>query len=247
MMMKLTTSMLFVFSCLSSVSYATDKIYLIDAEADVRIEELGSAVNYEFVKSSSSELNFEATFSSSSVRSVLVTFDNPSRSFCEGKKPYAVFGDTEGDFYGATIPLGKRTVNATAFPQSNCRGTAILKQSKTFDVNGCGLFFRIYDAKTDQAAFNLTAGANVTLPCKVNVEAVVKCGFEVEEVRLELLNKGTGNTVKRTEHVKPYFLFGNDNRDIYSGSIARGNYSITATIDDIKHRSLDFQVGTCRL
>jgi hypothetical protein len=239
-MMKLATSILLVFSLLSSVSYATDKIILINSETDKPIEDLGSTVDYKLINTS--KLNLEAKFqshsskSSHSVKSVRVTFDNPKRSFCDEKEPYSVFGDTDGDFYDATIPLGTHTVTATPYKESGCQKPAGTKLSKTFKVKGCGLSFNIYNAKTNSLSGELEDGDEVTLPCKVNMEAVVQCGFNVEEVRLELRNKDTGDAVKRTEYEEPYYLFGNH------GSIAKGSYRMTVWIDGIKHPSLDFKV-----
>jgi hypothetical protein len=82
---------------------------VVDSKSSKPIEVLGPTVSYDLVPSS--KLNIQAVFTEGElIESVRMTFDNPARSFCEAFAPYSLFGDTGGDFFDATIPLGEHKV-----------------------------------------------------------------------------------------------------------------------------------------
>jgi hypothetical protein len=206
---------------------------------------LGDYVNYGSIRTPN--LNIEASFSNDvSVGSVQVTFDNPKRSFCKGTAPYSVFGDSNGNYFGKSLPVGPHLVTATAFADASCQGTASAELRQSFEVLGCSLYYQVYDATNSSSFFYLDVGFDnlvPSLPCDLNVEASVYCGFDVDGVRLELRDTSTNAVVSsRTDMVPPYFLFGDSNSNIASGSIAPGSYSLTAWIDGIQHPPLNFTV-----
>jgi hypothetical protein len=223
---------------------------LIDAKTDVVIEVLGDYIDYQSVQSSSSKLNIQATFSEDvPVESVRVTFDNPKRSFCEEKAPYSIFGDSNGKYYDVTIPLGTHLVTATSYAQAGCAGSAGIALAKTVEVIGCYISYNVYNV-SDGSYYTILEYSNGQdsyelsgLPCEVNIEAAIYCSFVVGVTRLELRNTATNQLVTaRNEREAPYFLFGNDNSRIFSGSIPSGSYSITANVDGIQHPSVNFTV-----
>lgn len=222
---------------------------LYDADTDGLLGVLGGNVNYTTLSASS--LNIQANFASDlpPISSVRVTFDQPARTFCETSLPYTVFGDdTRGDYFGATIPLGSHVVTATPYSQSGCRGTPGRNVSQAFQVSGCSVRFDLYDGKTNLFNATLTRGFAVSFPpCAVNIEAVVTCGFPVKRVALAL-TRNTTNAVaaSRAETAYPYFLFGDDGAgDVFSGTIAAGNYTVSATINGIAHPAHSFTLGRC--
>jgi hypothetical protein len=226
-----------------TVDGVSNFLTLINSETNGAIELLGGAVDYSLIQSS--KLNIQASFGNDiSVESVQVTFDNPARSFCEKDVPYSIFGDLNGNFFDKKLPLGPHLVTASAYAQSGCQGPVSTVLSQSFEVFGCGLYFDVYDASDDSVVFYLEEGIELpSLPCDVNIEAIVYCGFDVEGVRLELLDTATDTVIStRTETVAPYFLFGDTNGNISPGAIAPGAYSITAWIDGIQHPSLSFTV-----
>jgi hypothetical protein len=205
---------------------------LINSQTDTFIEPLGATIDYgEFP---TSKLNIQATFDPDiPVSSVRMTFDNPNRTFCENKAPYAMFGDSKGDFYNATIPLGSHLATATPFGLPGCRGPPGIPIATNFDVEvGCDFFLYAHDTGAygwndipddsgcplggsqgyyrfnvffgDVPSFNVSA-----LPCNVNIEYRPSCGFDVRVVRMTLHNAVTKEVVhERTDREFPYFLFG---------------------------------------
>jgi hypothetical protein len=218
---------------------------LVDAKTNSVIELLGDVIDYHRVQSSSSKLNIQATFSQDDpVESVRVTFDNPKRSFCEENAPYSIFGDSNGNYYDATIPLGTHLVTATPYAQAGCKGSAGIALSQTVEAIGCYIAYNVYNASDDSYYSYLEDTYELSgLPCEVNIEATVTCSFGVGVTRLELRNTATNQLVTaRNERKAPYFLFGDSNADILPGSIPPGSYSIMAIVDGIQHPSVNFAV-----
>jgi hypothetical protein len=114
---------------------------VIDSIKDKPIDELRDKIEYYHNSSFyvfTPRLNIQATFAPEiPTKSVLVTFDNPNVSSCEWRAPYTVFGDYNGDFYNATIPLGTHVVTATPYAQANCMGPPGETLTNTFSVTGC--------------------------------------------------------------------------------------------------------------
>ena len=227
----------------------SDYFVLIDSETDLFIEPIGDSVYYGNVNS---RLNIQAVFSDeAAIGSVLVKFDNPVRSFCEEFPPFSVFWDTDGDYFDAkpVIPIGSHTVSATAYAQNGCSGTAGTTISKNFEVFGCYIEYAIYDVVSLCPLYYLFPGDFFiydidAIPCEVNIQMFAYCGFTVNTVQLELRNTATDNVVTtKTEKTNPYYLFGNEGDVLNSGSIGPGEYSITATVDGIKHPAVPFTVS----
>lgn len=182
------------------------------------------------------------------IQSVKMTFDNPSRARCEQYVPYAVFGNrADGTVsFGQSIPLGTRTVTATAYTGPNCDGELVDSISREFVVSGCPLSYAVYNAATDSFVTNLVDGGTITNPpCKVNIKIDVLCGSAIDNVRSELF-KGTTRIANRSERTEPYFLFGNNGTDVFAGTIASGTYKLTTKINGIEHPSITFTFsGAC--
>jgi hypothetical protein len=227
---------------------------LVDSRTNNIVGELGDVIDYsstELYKASSANLNIQAIFLQTAVRSVRVTFDRTRRSLCEEKAPYAVFGDIMGRFKNATIPLGNHVVTATPYTQSGCAGAlAEVALVQRFDVVGCQIAYNVYDASPVSTFFVALVDDMVipALPCAVNINVVAQCGFGIGSVRTVLQNAVNQTVIQaRTERENPYYLFGDRNGKTFSGSIAPGRYTLTSTIDGIRHPSLTFSVGndTC--
>jgi hypothetical protein len=209
------------------------------------------------------------------VKSVRLTFDRPKRSYCEGRAPYSVFGDNNGNFLDATIPLGSHLVTATPYARTGCKGRAGVPLSKNFTVNGCTIFYRIYSVNTERYGQflgftgsyfedifgyeDLVDPVVSARPCKVNILVEPICGFNNFglanlPLKMELRNAVTNKVVVASEDPEyPFYLFGNvgygGSRDPVTlfGSIQPGKYTINSTIEGIQHPSLSFTVGnrTC--
>jgi hypothetical protein len=238
---------------------------LIDSQKDSFIQVVDDLVDYAYLPSF--KLNVQAGFGPSvAVKSVRMTFDRPKVSVCDDTAPYSVFGDSNGNFFNATIPLGSHLVTATPYARSRCQGTAGIPLKKKFSMRGCRIFFIVADtnpkASYSQCVLggidpSVSAGRPVTvsaLPCSVNIWMRQFCGFPPSPVvRMELRNAITNKVIhKRTERQEPYYLFGDlldstGKSEVLSGSIPPGSYSILTFIDNIQYPAFNFTVGngTC--
>jgi hypothetical protein len=236
---------------------------LIDAQTDTAIALLGTTpIDYgEFPVS---KLNILATFGSDiTVRSVRMTFNNPNRNFCEKYAPHAVFRDSKGDFFNATIQMGTHLATATPYAQAGCQGPAGISLVQNFTVGpGCGCTFRAYDTSSIWSRYSyacrlwyiyFTSVEVSALPCNVNIEYEPDCGFDVQVVRMTLRNAVTNEVVHDViDSEKPFFLF--DTQSVYSISrypsfaasnisIAPGSYILTPFINGIQHPRLKLFIG----
>jgi hypothetical protein len=176
-------------------------------------------------------------------KSMRLTFDNPPINICDSTPPFSVFGDSNGDFFEATIPIGNHVVTATAYNEINCQGTAGPTRNTSFLLQGCVVKIFFYNAITGSRV-NFRSNELVSLPCSVNVEARLDfCYRLVQEVKLELRNVATNAlVVSRTEHVQPYYLFGDVNGNMLEGVISPGVYVLTVTVDGIEMNNYAFSV-----
>jgi hypothetical protein len=212
-----------------SLSVNPGTFILVDSIANRRIDLLTDDVRYSRLPTT--RLNIEAAFISIP-KSVRVTFDNPPRNFCESKPPFSVFGDSNGDYFNATIPVGDHLVTATPYNQTKCKGTAGPTQNLAFSLGGC-----ILDTSFFDVAYNVTAGNIYYLeyvPCSLNIEAKIQCGFPVTKVKLELRNTVTNTLlVSRNQRAAPFYLFGDVKGKPLSGTLPPGEYTLSVIVDGI--------------
>jgi hypothetical protein len=110
----------------------------------------------------------------------------------------------------------------------------------------CAASYKLYNARTDKVVADIFNGGTIASPpCDVNIEAVLPCVAAGEEVTVQLLNQ-KGNIVKSKEEVVPFFLFGNNNKDIGGGKITAGSYKIQALVNGVFQPSpVTFTMGKC--
>jgi hypothetical protein len=220
-----------------TLSTSPTKFILLNPIVDRRIELLNRFVSY--FNLPTSRLNIEATFSSNP-KSVRVTFDDPPRDFCENTPPFTVFGDLNGDYFNATIPVGEHLVTATPYNLTKCQGSAGPSQNQSFLLDGCWFYTTIIDV-----AYNVSVGYNYFglsyLPCSLNIEVIVQCGFSPKEVKLEVRNTVTNTLlVSRVELAAPYYLFGDVKGKPLSGALPPGKYRVDVIVDGIDMGSNSF-------
>jgi hypothetical protein len=233
---------------------------LVDATTDQAIDELRKTLDYSYSRrryrgsvATLSRLNIQAIFSSElASQSVLVTFDNPKRSYCEKRAPFAVFGDRNGNFVNATIPLGTHIVTATPYAQPNCAGPPGEILSETVKAVGCDLFYLFFQYTSvgliwSRIIQNFSIVPNV--PCGMNIQVQPSCDFLLENVRLELRDTATDQIIHaRTSAASfEYDLF--SSRTYRSGPpnfLGAGNYSIRSIVSGVDHGFTNFTVsGDC--
>jgi hypothetical protein len=234
---------------------------LINPITNKFIVPLGADLYYSTLPTSN--LNMQATFDPIiPVTSVRMTFDNPKRNFCEKKAPYAIFGDFNGDFYNATIPVGTHLATATPYGQPGCRGPPGITVATEFTVISCGFYFHAYDTNSEWNRVLCSLGYSLqvprstrlsvnasALPCNVNVQFQPYCGFDIRFVQMTLRSAVTKKVVHEstTNGTGPFFLFGtrivrsNPRFTTYAASnnsIAPGSYTLTATVNGIQQPSM---------
>jgi hypothetical protein len=224
-----------------TIDGSSNFLALVDSQTDKNLGVLGD-LNYQYHDLSSSKLNIQAIFNKSiPIASVRVNF--LKRSYCEKEAPYSIFGDVRGDFRNDIIPLGSHVVTATPYATTGCQGSPGIPLTTNFDVFGCDIKFYIYDTSLHSiiAILDDSPAEIPILPCKINIEAVPFCGFDVESVKIELRDIVNDVVIHtRTERAAPYFIYGDTGGKPSSGSILPGEYTLTATIDGIVHPSVTF-------
>ncbi len=166
------------------------------------------------------------------VESVAFGFAGKDVFRVENVPPYALFGDSEGDYAAGKFRRGTQTIMATPYSRDKARGEAGEPSSISFTVisEDPGLIvtqFVLVDAMADTDLFVIEDGATIalsTLP-PVNIRADVLGPAESVKFNLE----GQGHS--RIENVPPYALFGDINGDYASGffELGLGPQLLTAT------------------
>jgi hypothetical protein len=230
-----------------TVKASVDYFALIDSETDKFIQPIENGDFFGYFSIPSKKLNIQTSFNDT-VKSAMLTFDNPRRSVCETNAPFAVFGNDNSDYFGVTIPIGPHTVTATPYNRANCKGPAGKKISKSFQLYGCSFYYNYYDFTSNSTE---PFYDDVQIPaCNINIEVVPFCGFDIEFVELKIRNTKTNRIVQTKKEVDtPYFVFGNRGEVINQGSLKPGNYTIELNIDGLQHASTPFTAidnGSCK-
>lgn len=111
---------------------------LINANTDQPIpgyENLTNGMQINLSALPTSNLNIRAN-TSGTIGSIKFGLDGNGNFRNEGTAPYALFGDTNGNYHGVQIPAGSHTVTATPFSNSNGTGTAGQGVSISFTMVG---------------------------------------------------------------------------------------------------------------
>jgi hypothetical protein len=120
------------------VGPAVTSLTLIDADADQPIPGYENLVNgavIDLATLPTSNLNIRAN-TTGSFGSVKFEMDGNANFRNESSAPYALFGDTQGNYNGVHIAVGAHTVTATTYSNKNGTGTAGGGVSVSFTVVG---------------------------------------------------------------------------------------------------------------
>lgn len=175
----------------------------------------------------------------SSVQSV--RFESSLGNRIENVVPYALFGDSEGDFNGQDLRAGDYTIKATAYTDEKGRGDAIASLDLDYTIVAPSepptsppplLTFALVDADTDQIVEGYEdLGANPEIDpneldlTKFSLVAQVNPDHpDADSVQSVRFKSNLGN---RIENVVPYALFGDSEGD-FNGQ-ALQDFTVTAT------------------
>ena len=147
--------------------------------------------------------------------------------------------------------MGRHNVTATPFTQANCTGVAGASLTQTFNVTGCRAYYQfVYDNRGGSVYFSPDSAVPpfTSLPCQVNIGTFFFCAFPINEIRIELRSSTSNELIheitKETPKSNPVFLFhiSPASSNALTGRIAKGSYTITPIIDNVKHQSATFTV-----
>jgi hypothetical protein len=200
----------------------------------------------DFAKLPTRKLNIRAITSPTIVGSVRFGVNATTNFRVENTAPYALAGDTAGDYFPWTPALGIQTVTATPYTGVNATGTAGATLRRTFHVidlttlsttqstststlgvvsltlvnAATGAPISGYDPMPDGAVLNLaalpTGGVGIRANSSPSVVGSVVFGYN-------------GNLAYRTENTAPYSLHGDTNGVYTRWSPQPGSYEVTAT------------------
>lgn len=216
---------------------AVSSFTLVNADSDLDIGPLtnGQTVNLQTLPTRN--LNVRANTTPSFVGSVRFTFSGTPGQATESTAPYALAGDTSGNYNAWTPSLGSHTLTGTPYSGAAATGTAGTSLTVSFTVidqapppSGPAVTsFTLINADTDQplvdpfndgAAINLGALTTRNLNIRANVNAA-----PVGSVRFAF----DGNSNYRTENSAPYALAGDTAGDYNPWTPSVGAHSLGAT------------------
>jgi hypothetical protein len=127
----------------------------------------------------------------------------------------------------------------------------------------CTLKYKIFNGKTDAYVTRIYPNEKIDAPpCDVNIEVVIRChSNDGSQERIVVRDKAIRITLRRvidmkvmfsrTEEIGPYFLFGNNGTDIYSGTMAQSRFLLRIRSFDtslngmLPKDGIQFFMGAC--
>jgi hypothetical protein len=111
----------------------------------------------------------------------------------------------------------------------------------------CNVTYRIYDVDLEAYYVDLVGDDDVSYPpCKINIEAVVKCETPFKGVVRMQLRDGDGSLVKsKTEKKVPYFLYGDFQGKIRASPHLDGKYEIQSSLNEKATKPIRFTMYPC--
>jgi surface protein len=112
-----------------------------------------------------------------------------------------------------------------------------------YSLQNAKVEYKLYDSRTDQSITKITNGMVITNPppcAPINIEVTRKCFFcklLKSYIEIELYSKDTNELIERSyDDEAPFFLFGNDGKDVSDGGLRPGTYYIR-TLVNVKYSS----------
>jgi cysteine-rich repeat protein len=123
------------------------------------------------------------------------------------------------------VQTGEQCDDGNTVDGDGCSSTCQL------EINNCTITYNLYNSKNETLVAPLTNGTVVASPppCRrLNIEAMVPCA-NGSNVTLELY-RDSRLAKWKFERTSPYFLFGNQGRNVLDGKIVPGSYGIRARV-----------------
>ncbi|WP_162418534.1 T9SS type A sorting domain-containing protein [Cyclobacterium roseum] len=217
-----------------------ESFWLVDALTNTIIREIkdGDIIPYSLVKDKS--VNFMVMTDPEKVGSVKLEMESLTQcpdcpvstsGRTENVVPYALFGDTNGDYLGKTIAPGSFRFSATPYEMKNLSGNQGSEQAVDFEVlfDGTVEKFTLVNATDHSDITEIKDGDVVDLSSfygkKFNIRASVPDG---QEGGLEMSIDGPV-TFARFEKLAPFAIFGDNGGDYLGKDLPEGMYTLSVT------------------
>jgi hypothetical protein len=144
-----STSAAVTITVTSTAGQAVTSFTLINADTDqpmAGFDPLNSGASINLASLPTRNLNLRANTSPSVVGSVRFGYDGNSSLRIENGAPYALAGDTSGNYYAWTPATGSHSVTATPYTSSGAGGTAGTSKTITFTVTDSGAVAQLVSA-----------------------------------------------------------------------------------------------------
>lgn len=207
---------------------------LVNADTDLDLGPLANGATINLATLPTHNLNVRADTAPATVGSVRFSLDGATA--VESTAPYALAGDTAGNYNAWTPSLGSHSLTATPFSGSGATGTAGTSLTVGFTVvdqappaGPAVTSLTLINADTDLPMVDpLLDGSTINLATlstrHLNIRANVNAA-PIGSVRFGV----DGNSAYRTENSAPYALAGDSGGDYNSWTPSVGTHSVTAT------------------
>lgn len=198
---------------------------LINADTDQVIGDLLNGSTLNLATLPTRNLNIMAATGSTLTSSVTFTVSGAeSLSRTEGSAPYAVFGDTQGDYNAWTPVIGTYSIKAVSGTNSMMISFNVINQAV---ISGPVVkTFTLINAATDKVIRTLSNG---------DVIDFSSIGTNQISIRAEAANTTSmrwtlsgAQALNRIESAAPFALYGNSGDDYHSWTPAVGSYTLKA-------------------
>ena len=129
---------------------------LVNADTDVDLFDITEGMQIDESITQGVNLNIRANTNPGVVGSVFLDLTGPvSNTRTEGRAPYALYGDSNGNYNGVPFPTGSYTMSATAYSGSGLSGTNLGSLTTNFSIVSTGGKSALSD--TDESLNDLLA------------------------------------------------------------------------------------------
>ena len=208
---------------------------LIDGSANSVITSLETDRKYLINLFKNDYLNFQLNADiDEDSKSYKLTLEGPvTFSRIENAAPYALFGDTNGDYFGKPLLEGTYTLSATPFSERDAKGMKGAIKTITFEIVDTApritdvLLSTFNPNGTLLSDTSLEPGSSIIEPQGTTFSIEALANRFTSSVRLELT--GGPNDISRLENVSPFALFGDLSGIFNQEALAPGTYVFSAT------------------
>lgn len=204
---------------------------LVNAKTNGDIQELKDGDELDLSKLPRTQFNIKANAMPGIASVVFELSGTQSLKHTENILPYALFGDSKGNYTGKDLPPGDYALTATPYSKVNGKGTKGAPLTVHFKVvyPAAVTRFTLVNAATGGDIQELKEGDVLNLSTLPSVKLNVRATVAPDTVGSVIFTLAGQQVRQLTENLLPYALFG-DSADHYRAwTPDPGNYTLTAT------------------